>query len=244
MLKKIIQRITKNFGYRFTKIRALEPIIQKDKCFLEIYNKCKEYTTATIEEAYSYYKAVQYIIRNKIPGDFVECGVWKGGVPMLIAYTLIELGENSKKIYLYDTFEGMAKPTKEDIYVQDKHSALKRWKDAKGNWCYSSLQEVKNNLVLINYPEENLVFVKGKVEDTLKKIISKRIAFLKLDTEWYESIKNELVYLFPKLSKKGILIVDYYDEWEGTKKAVDKYLKRKSIFLNRIGKTGRIGVNV
>lgn len=217
-----------------------------DKDFVEIMDKCKEYTMTSEERMYALYLAVKYIIDAKIPGDFVECGVWKGGSSMIIAYTLLKLGISNRKIYLYDTFEGMPEPGKEDALVSKEDNVGRIWskETKKQKWLYSPMEEVKKNLLSTGYPEENLIFVKGKVEDTIPKIISLKISLLRLDTDWYSSTYHEMKYLFPRLSKNGILLLDDYNYWKGSKEAVDKYLgeTKTVILLNRIDSSGRIGV--
>ena len=68
------------------------------------------------------------------------------------------------------------------------------------------------------------------------------IALLRLDTDWYESTRHELVHLFPRLSRNGVLIIDDYGHWKGARKAVDDYIREKSLhlFLHRIDYTGRL----
>lgn len=68
---------------------------------------------------YALYKAAEYIVKAKIPGDFVECGVWRGGSAMIMAYTLLQMKETNRKIYLYDTYEGMSEPTEEDKKISN-----------------------------------------------------------------------------------------------------------------------------
>ena len=96
------------------------------------------------------------------------------------------------------------------------------------------------------YPDHRCHFVVGKVEETLVDSRPKQIALLRLDTDWYESTRCELEYLFPLLSPGGVLIIDDYGHWEGCRRAVDEYFQKNRItmLLNRIDYTGRIGVNV
>jgi len=245
--KKIIQKSANLFGYRIT-INS-DSVIDKDEKFIRIYNKCKKYTMTSKERMYALYKAVEYIINAKIHGDFVECGVWRGGSAMLIAYTLLELNTTNRKIYLYDTFKGMTEPREDDYSVSNKDiRAINKWKKEQkkdyNKWCYASLSEVKNNMALTRYPDNNIILVKGKVEETLPKTIPHKIAILRLDTDWYESTKHELIHLFPLVSKNGVLIIDDYGVWAGSKKAVDEYFSNKPILLNRIDDSGRIGIKI
>ncbi len=180
MLRRIIQKSCNQFGYKiipFDKDDTTTPSFppDMDSDFQEVYLKCREYTMTSIERMYALYKSVKYVVYAGISGDFVECGVWKGGSAMCIAATLLKLGDTSRKIYLYDTFEGMPKPTEEDRTIYRNLSAIKIWereqKRSKNKWCRSTITEVKNNLLLIGYPEKQIVFVKGLVEDTIPKTI-------------------------------------------------------------------------
>ncbi|MGB9913627.1 MAG: TylF/MycF/NovP-related O-methyltransferase, partial [Candidatus Kapaibacteriota bacterium] len=130
---------------------------------------------------YALYNAVEYIVKSGITGDFVECGVWKGGSTMLMALTLLKMKETNRKIYLYDTFEGMTQPTELDYEVSNNNArTIDVWEKYQKNdfneWCFASLPEVKNNMKLTGYPENNLVFVKGRVEETIPKTIPFEIA--------------------------------------------------------------------
>jgi hypothetical protein len=91
-----------------------------------------------------------------------------------------------------------------------------------------------------------MYFIKGKVEETIPMQSPQQIALLRLDTDWYESTLHELKYLFPRLAKGGILIIDDYGAWLGARKAVDEYFQQNNckILLNRIDATGRIAVKI
>lgn len=215
--------------------------IAQDKKFLELYKKVKDYTLVPIERCYSLYQTVNYIIKNSIEGDLVECGVWKGGSSMLMAFTLLEAGISNRKIYLYDTFDGMTKPGEMD--GQDEKDQWEREKvtDTLNNMCYSPIEEVKANMNKTGYPAANIILVKGKVEETLPGKMPFKISLLRLDTDWYESTKHELIHLYPLLEKYGILIVDDYGAWQGARKATDEYFSSiPNTFLGRIDYTGRI----
>lgn len=241
----MISKFLKPFGYRIQAI-AKDEDFTDDAEFLAIYRKCKPYTMTSIERMYSLYMAVRYVVRNQIAGDFVECGVWRGGSSMMIALTLNLLNEQKRKIYLYDTFEGMSEPTEadRDFLGRKADRLLEENQDRKETsvWCLAGIEDVTRNLVSTGYPKENIMFVKGKVEETLPNKMPARISLLRLDTDWYESTRHELIYLYPQLEKDGVLIIDDYGHWEGCKKAVDEYFSDKRILLNRIDYTGRIAV--
>ncbi len=232
---------------KYSKKDLIPPDLEKD--FIQIYEKCKDFSLTSLQRLYSLYTATNYISKHNIPGDIVECGVWKGGSMMLCALTLLKLKDTGRKIYLYDTFEGMTEPSDYDIRVYDNFLAKIKYDKFKRKgikWDYASLNEVKKNLISTGYPKMNLVFIKGKVEETIPQIVPEKISILRLDTDWYESTYHELHHLFPILSKKGILILDDYGHWKGAKEATDRYLKENNIkiLLNRIDKTGRIAVKL
>ena len=76
--------------------------------FLAIWDEIADRTMTSIERGYALWQAVGHIITSGLPGDFVECGVWRGGSAMLMARALNHFGDDGRHIYLFDTFEGIA----------------------------------------------------------------------------------------------------------------------------------------
>lgn len=244
-LSQLINYLLGLLGLKIIRKSRLELVnlsdIEQDNFFLEINKKVKDYTLVPVERCYSLYQTVNYIIKNNIEGDLVECGVWKGGSSMLMAYTLLEAGISNRKIYLYDTFEGMTKPGEMDGQEEKDQWDRGKVTDTLNNMCYSPIEEVKANMNKTGYPVENIVLVKGKVEETVPGTIPSKISLLRLDTDWYESTKHELIHLYPLLEKHGVLIVDDYGAWQGARKATDEYFTSiPNTFLGRIDYTGRI----
>jgi O-methyltransferase len=95
----------------------------------------------------------------------------------------------------------------------------------------------------LDYPQEQIHFHKGKVEETIPSEAPETIALLRLDTDWYESTKHELEHLYDRLSPGGILIIDDYGHWEGARLATQEFMARSGgrLLLLPCG-TGRIGV--
>jgi len=247
MIIKLANRFFSLFGYRLSqKQDPLPADIQNDAEFMELYQRCKPFTMTSIERMYTLFESIKYTFKNQLPGDFVECGVWKGGSSLLIALMLKKYEAFDRKLYMYDTFEGMSEPTEEDRAVSGE-SAEQLLKEQDKSvqesvWCYSTIDEVRANLTLSGFPLENMHFVKGKVEDTLPEIKPNKIALLRLDTDWYESTKIELELLYDRLAHNGILIIDDFGHWEGAKKAVIEYFYKRNVnpFINRIDYTGRL----
>jgi O-methyltransferase len=249
-LKEQAATLAQKFGVKLVSIKTHEgPKEDMDPEFAKFYSECKPYTLIHVERMYSLYKAVQYIVKKGVPGDFVECGVWKGGASMMMAKTLMSLGVTDRKIYLYDTFEGMTKPTEEDKSVMSGKAPVQDiWEREQAgdhnNWCYGPIDGVKAAMATTGYPAENLIFVKGPVEETLPKTLPGQIAMLRLDTDWYSSTKHEMEHLFPLLVKDGVLILDDYGYWAGARKAADEYLAQHGItlFLHRDDYSGATGI--
>ena len=215
--------------------------IERDVEFMELYKKVNNYTMVEIERCYALYTSVKYILKNNIPGDFVECGVWKGGSSMLVALLLKKENIADRKIYLYDTFAGMTEPGDHDGEEEKLEWKMNKKDDGSSNWCFATYEEASANMEGTGYSPVNIKLIKGKVEDTIPETIPAKIALLRLDTDWYESTKHELIHLFPLLEKFGVLIIDDYGAWQGARKAVDEYFNENGpAFLNRIDFTGRL----
>ncbi|MDH5220489.1 MAG: TylF/MycF family methyltransferase [Betaproteobacteria bacterium] len=214
----------------------------------DVIRKVRAYTMTSPERLYSLIQAVRYVSAASIPGDIVECGVWRGGSMMAAALTLIECNDSSRQLFLFDTFEGMSPPTEHDVAIdgQSASSLLDTHKKTESDavWCYATLEQVRDAMAGTGYGPDKVKYVRGKVEDTIPGQAPPKIALLRLDTDWYESTRHELEHLFPRLVRGGVLIVDDYGHWKGARKAVDEYLRTKGIhlLLNRIDYTGRIAV--
>lgn len=223
------------------KEKSLDADLLADAHFMSLFRQVQPFTMTSAERLYALHKAVIYTIEKGLPGAFVECGVWKGGSSMMIALTLKQLGITDRDLYLYDTFEGMSEPTENDVsVVGDKADQLLQQHDkSAGIWAYSALEEVKANMQKTGYPADRIHFVKGKVEDTIPGVIPANIALLRLDTDWYESTRHELIHLYPLLASQGVMIIDDFGHWEGAKKAVMEYFEGQPLLLNRLDYTGR-----
>ncbi len=206
------------------------------------------FTMTSIERRYALLQAVRHLMREKIEGAIVECGVWRGGSMMLVAKVLQDAGI-SRELYLYDTFEGMPPPSEEDQDATGTPASILLRKEVCNRyeshlWAVASLEDVRRNLASTGYPETSLNFILGRVEQTIPATIPPSIALLRLDTDWYESTAHELDHLYPRVVSGGIIIIDDYGHWKGARKAVDEFIQKcpDRIFLNRIDNTGRVFV--
>lgn len=241
MIKNKIQTGLNQLGY---KIERLDSTFKNNLLFKKILLKVKNFTMTNSKRIFYLHHSVNHIVKNRINGDIVECGVWKGGSVMAIAFSLLQKKNLTKNIYLFDTFTGMSTPTKKDyLHGNRKKTAKKLMKEDEYLKCIANIAEVKKNVFSTNYPKKKFKFIIGDVLKTLKKNTPKKISLLRLDTDWYESTKIELNLLYPKLSKGGVLIIDDYNTWNGCKKAVDEYFKnKKNIFFLSIDNEALLGI--
>lgn len=165
-----------------------------------------------------------------------------------MALTLVRLGDVERPIYLFDTFEGMTAPTAKDVDVTGAAAADRLADAARGEsiWAYAPLDGVRQAMLSTGYPADRIRFVQGRVEDTLPTAAPDQISVLRLDTDWYESTRHELIHLFPRLVPGGVLLLDDYGFWGGARKAVDEYIAehRIPLLLHRIDYTGRAAVKL
>jgi hypothetical protein len=205
----------------------------------------KPWTMTSPEKLNALILAVRHVVKHKIPGDIVECGVWRGGSMQATARTLLEAGDTSRHLYLFDTFEGMPPPTEEDRRHDGQSAAELLAANAKtsGVWAVASLDDVKEGMSQVPYPPEQVHYVPGLVEQTVPDQAPEQISILRLDTDWYASTKHELETLYPRLVSGGVLLIDDYGWWQGARKAVDEYLEAtgEQLLLLRMAE-GRVAV--
>lgn len=219
-----------------------------DACVAAVCREVAPFTMTSPERIAALVEAVRHVSRHAIAGDIVECGVWRGGSMLAVARTLLELGER-RRLHLFDTFDGMPPPGPEDLDLTGVHAAdLMAAEDRETGtvWARSPLEEARQNVLASGYPAADVRFVRGRVEETIPEQAPDRIAILRLDTDWYESTRHELVHLYPRLAVGGVLIIDDYGHWQGARRAVDEYFSGYGgrMLLNRIDTTGRIGVKI
>jgi O-methyltransferase len=182
------------------------------------------YSMTTTPRINCLYDSLEFVRNNNISGDYVECGVWKGGNILGIMNYLEYHCYTTNNIWLYDTFQGMTEPENIDIDLNNN----KAENILHQVFCLSPLDEVKRNLSSSKYPTDKIKYIIGDVCQTLSQInnIPEKIAILRLDTDWYASTKMELEVLWEKLEIGAPCIIDDYGHWKGCKKAVDDFFEK------------------
>jgi O-methyltransferase len=190
-------------------------------------SQVRDVTMTSAERIRGLHHALTEVHKNKIEGDFVECGVWRGG-NVIIAKTFFDSVNDQRTHWAYDTFEGMTAPSEGDpmrAHQSWNHPMVK---------CLSPLEEVLNNFKKFNINDDTIRIVKGDVTKTLLDTnnLPEKISILRLDTDWYASTLVELEVLYHRLVPGGYIIVDDYGHWEGCKKAVDEFFGEEFVADN------------
>jgi O-methyltransferase len=232
---------------------AADPLAGATPADRAILEQALPFTMTGVARMQALIDAVRYVVDRGLPGALAECGVWRGGSVLAMLLTLRDLGVSDRDVFLYDTFEGMTAPTEHDVSEHDP-PALDTWRAAQvqGERAWPEMfaanvfseSGVRETVARAGYPAERIHFAKGPVEETLPGTLPGPLALLRLDTDWYESTRHELVHLYPLLVAGGVLIVDDYGHWQGAAQAVDEYFAAHppAPLLQRIDYTGRLAV--
>jgi O-methyltransferase len=252
--KRANRMLTSATGYRLTRApaEAPRPAAKRERFPADfdedqraIIAAVRPYTMTGNAKLHALITATRYIQEHAIPGAVVECGVWRGGSMHAVARTLDKAGDHSRDLYLFDTFEGMSEPSEHDRRHDGRTAAqLLAASDRSARvWAEASLDDVRDGFTQVPYPAERIHYVPGTVEETVPGQAPEQIALLRLDTDWYESTKHELEHLYDRLVPGGVLIIDDYGSWQGSKLATDEFMAtvEKPPLMLRAG-TGRIGV--
>jgi len=161
-------------------------------------------------------------IKNNIPGDLIETGVWRGGASIFMKLILKKYGINDKTVFVADSFEGLPKPDVQK-YPKDTGDNHYQIDELKIN-----LEEVKNNFQQYGVLDDQVQFLKGWFKDTLKNPPFEKLSILRLDGDMYGSTWDVLENLYDKLSVGGYLIIDDYALY-GCKEAITDFRLQNKI---------------
>jgi len=176
---------------------------------------------------------VETVLREGIPGDLIETGVWRGGGCIYMAAVLRAHAETERKVWVADSFEGLPKPDGASELIEDDMS--------ENRYLKVSLEQVRSNFARFGLLDEKQIkFLKGWFKDTIPSAPIERLSVLRLDGDLYESTMDVLRPLYAKVSPGGFIIVDDYYSWPGCRKAVDEFRASNGIHgeLTKIDWTG------
>ena len=215
--------------------KTFPDLIEPD--FTNVYENWRSTTLLSTDRAYNLFQVARYVAANKLPGDFVECGVLFGGASIMLAIFAECFGLKDRKHYLFDTFCGSLQPTVETDYA-DRKIPFGKWPTFR--------PVVERNIARCGIDASRFVIVEGSVHDTLPAKELTSLSVVRLDTDDYESTLHELRTLYPLLVPFGVLIIDDYGHYKGARRAVDEYFASidDSPLLQRIDYSGRCAVKV
>ena len=253
-MKQLMKQMFRTLGYDVRRVSTLSipPVefsAEEERIFR--YVKDHQLTMVSYEGVAAAMLACKHAVLAGIDGDFVECGVWRGGVSIAAKLTLEAYGSD-KKVWLFDTFAGMSEPTEHDRGTFTGEVGVKIFSEQKRDdhvdWCYASLEDVQRNFERSGANMAGVRFIKGDVAQTLADDgnLPSGISVLRLDTDFYESTKKELEVLYPRLAPRGSLLLDDFGYWDGARKAVEEYFAGSAPsdrpLLFPIDRCARVGV--
>jgi hypothetical protein len=177
------------------------------------------------------------LIGRKIPGDFMECGVFRGGTAIYMRGILEALGEKQRRVWLADSFEGLPEP---DPLVSPLDAIFHEYIKLIG--CFKVSQDaVRDNFMLYGLLDQQVVFLPGWFRDTLPTAPIEQLALLRIDADYYESTVDVLETLYPKVSLGGMIIIDDYGMLPlGARRAVNEYRAAHDIKSPLLAVNGRV----
>jgi O-methyltransferase len=166
---------------------------------------------------------IEQVLSDKIPGDIIETGVWRGGMSIFMRGVLKAYGVTDRTVWLADSFEGLPVPNV-DRYPTDRHLDLSDWKILS-----VGAEQVRHNFDRYGLLDDQVRFIIGWFRDTLKVAPIEQLAVMRLDGDLYESTIQALEPLYPKLAVGGYCIVDDYGVIDSCKDAVTDYRQANGI---------------
>lgn len=193
--------------------------IQDDR-FWRLYDKWREQTLIPPERLFASYSALRGILENDIEGDIVECGTFRGGSFCFLVDAAHEISPRKRTFWAYDTFNGFPDGVA-DMTIRGPF--------AREHWHTDDFSGLfRNNLRNSSADEGQIRIVSGSVLDTVPTHAPDKIAFLHLDTDYYESTHHELLHLYGRVATGGAVMVDDYGHFEGARRAVDEFVEKIS----------------
>jgi predicted O-methyltransferase YrrM len=166
-------------------------------------------------------------------GSIVECGVARGGSAALMALNEARTGSN-RKIWLFDSYEGLPEPSVEDLQGNETGKHIRPL--PKGS-CLGTIEQVSELLFdTLRLDRNNIKLVKGWFENTLpvNRTSVGTISVLRIDADWYDSVKCCLDQLYDQVEPGGYVIIDDYGSCFGAQKAVDEFLAARQLSVELV----------
>jgi O-methyltransferase len=219
--------VGRRYAWNEAKEREWHPDIHDDE-FWEITREVWDYTVLGSAALYNIYTSIDYVVSARINGDFVECGVFMGGSIMFTAEMCKRHRLTDRAIYALDTFRGFVRRSELDVDFHGKEFGF----PVENAESQRTIAEA--NIRSVGWRADLVNIVEGDVLDTCHSLPTQQIAVLRLDTDTYDTTKVELEALYPRVSPRGVVIVDDYGWGRGQRAAVDEYFAHQRVCIMRI----------
>lgn len=257
VIKAFIKKAIWGLGYEIRKRREGELWAPDSTEARECIQLIQANTMVGYEALVSLFDQAVYCERKRVPGSFVECGVWKGGCVGLMALANLKYGSLRRHCHLFDAFQEICEP---DASVDGERAVgeIREWSREPGfsgrlrplTGVYDrfggpgTLEQNKELLERrIGYPAQFLHYHVGWFQETLPKLGNSvgDIAILRLDGDWYASTRTCLTHLYDRVVRGGFVIIDDYGAYKGCRKAVDEFLESipSPCYLSAVGRDCR-----
>lgn len=212
----------------------------QDSPFLRLYNEAMVTANSQGRDSfekqcryYGLYQMVRHVLDRNLPGDFAECGCWRGHSSFMVSRLIAESGQ-SRQFHIFDSFEGgLSDKTAEDkgLLATVEPQAVAAQKQA----FYSTEDEVSRALAPFHF----VTLHTGWIPERFPDVAERPFALVNLDVDLYEPIRDSLLFFFPRLVPGGVIVVDDYGttDWPGVAKAVERFLAthQPSFFVETLG---------
>ena len=197
-----------------------------DKEFIALKSKVNGFTLVDENKQYLTYSYIKQLCKLNVEGDYLEVGVWRGGLSALIGMTFNKFSPLKRTLFLADTYEGMPKTVSQDNFY-------------KGGELADTSEEIVKDLFQ-SCDVQNVKILKGYFpQDTSNLIQSDKFAYVHIDVDIYESAKNTFDWAWPKVSQYGMIVFDDYgySSTEGVTKFIDDYVRHlpDALFIFNMG---------
>jgi hypothetical protein len=194
-----------------------------------VLEKVRPFTMVPTESLVDLARVVRAVVTYGIPGQLVECGVWRGGSSFLMAELLRQAGVSDRKVWLFDSYEGL--PAPKEI---DGAKAFEYTQNTDSPWyhdnCAAALEQVQQAAAALGL-NPHTEFIKGWFDQTLVPNGERigPIAVLRIDADWYDSVRCCLESLYDQVVEGGFVIFDDYYTFDGCAIAVHEFLGKRGL---------------
>ena len=167
-------------------------------------------------------QAAETVLREAVPGDFLEAGAWRGGACILMRAVLAAWGDERRRVWVADSVEGMP-----PLAPGQPGASVDKLRDVEG--FVVSADDVRATFARYDLLDDRVVFLEGWFRDTLRNDAIDTLAILRIDAVLRESTTDALAALYDKVAPGGYVILDDYGAFAGCRAAVAEFRRDRGI---------------